>query len=131
MQEAKISITLKALVEAALPRGGVPPALDKLGNIGIYSTATSFKVAKLLKAIRVELVAFEAARDKFQEKYGVKNLTTNRWEMSPENTMLFQKAVDELGEQKVTLAVSSVQLPADATGLTGVDLMLLEGLVTV
>lgn len=66
----------------------------------------SFRVAKALKLIAVDMMVYDENRIKLLEEFGRKAAEGNKYEFeSPEKEQAFQKGFQELQQEEVVLAV--------------------------
>ena len=90
--------------------------------------AVSFRVAKLVNAMNVELAVYDAERNKLCEKYGKLNESKTEYKIIRRDE--FQKELISLFDIELELDANKVVLPKETT-ITPADLIALDDFVEV
>jgi len=118
-----VKVTIAQLLGMSM---GETPPLGKLAKIQTFNAKTTYRAAKAIKAIGVEVDSYEKARVALCQKCGTQNVTNNNYDIDPAKKDQFQASLQELLDQTVELDIVKVELDDDATGLCALDMMALE-----
>lgn len=124
-------IKLKMSQLATMFTGGGDSPLGRLGRLSTMSAKVTYRAAKMIKAVSAEIESYEKARIDLCKKCGKLDPKTNCYGIDEDKKEEFNKSMNELLQQDVTLDVLEVELDPDAVGLTPSDLIILEPVVKV
>jgi len=126
-----VTVTVGQLLALA-PSREVPGPLQELLKVKVFSVRVTYKLARLVKLLEPEIQTALDRRNELLKEYGEEdgkgglgiNQESPKWkEFAPKFT--------ELTEVEQVVDVEPVELPPDATGVSGATLVALDGLVKV
>lgn len=113
-----IEITLNSIIKAKT-------ALKKLAEKDL-PVSQSYNIAKIIRQADSQLLPFEDARIKLCEKYGTFDKSQNQYVINRANNDDFQRDMNELLEQPVSIDAEKIKLTDDIT-LSAKDIIDLDG----
>lgn len=95
------------------------------------TVGTSFRAAKLNRAVQAEFEVYDEQRIKLLNEYGTANAETGRYDIPEEKIEAFNAAYSELVSQEVEINADKVNLSGEDIRLTPNDAAAIENFVEI